>query len=224
MASADAIWSTFRNNNAASVDTGSGFSTIPPIGVSVPPTTPETNNIALSGDVRTSAATLGGAPITTGTGTGINTALSGDVSTPSDTLGALPPTWNNEAVPPPTVDTSTNLASVVTPPTNTDLALGGSTSLDSSNFNLAQIDNYSQSAGALSPSGGGSSPDQGLSVGLNRALRPEVTYTNGGGSTFSLGPTTSVPSFLGGSSLNGVQAGVNMNFRKLKRSLVDALS
>lgn len=149
-------------------------------------------------------------------------ALAGDVSTSADTLGALPITSNTIV---PTVDTSTEIASA-TP--NTNVALGGSTSTGSSNFNLAQIDNYSQNVRHLSP-GGSHSADEGLSVGLNHGISPVVTYTNGGGSTFSLGPTTSVTSMLEnlgnlGSSFSGIQGGINIGFRKLKRSLADALN
>lgn len=220
--------STLHKNDASSV--GTGFTPISPFGGSVP-TTPDTN-IALPGDVSTTPGTNIALPGDVSTTPDTNIALSGDasttpntniavpedVSTSADTLGALPITSNTIV---PTVDTSTEVASV-TP--NTDVALGGSTSPGSSNFNLAQIDNYSQSAGGLSP--GRSSADEGLSVGLNRGLSPVVTYTNGGGSTFSVGPTTSVPSMLGnfGSSLNGIQGGVNIGFRKLKRSLADALN
>lgn len=194
MASASGVWSKLNNNDAPSV--GTGFNSNTPSGGPIP-TTPD-NNIAIPGDVSTSANTIV-----------------------------------------PTVDISAEVASV-TP--NTDIALGGTTpasSLDtaialggatpagSSNFKLAQIDDYSQSPRGMTP--GGSTPDEGVSVGLNHGLSPQVTYTNGGGSTFSLGPTTSVTNMLGnlgnlGSSLNGVQGGFSIGFRKLKRSVADALN
>lgn len=224
MASASGVWSTLPNNDAApsllnthsydppSADTG--FSTISPIGASVP-TTPDTG-------FSTITPIGASAPTTPDTTTTIALAGAGDISHSADDLGALPVTSSN--IVPPTVDTS----SVSSPP-GTDLALGGGspdTGSSGSNFNLAQVDNYSQSAAGLSP-GRSSTPDEGLSVGLSRGLQPAVTYTNGGGSTFSLGPTTSVTNMLSnfGASLNGVQGGFSMGFRKLKRSLLadDAL-
>ena len=106
---------------------------------------------------------------------------------------------------------------------NSDIAMGGT--LPNSNFNLAQVENYSQSSQGMTKIS--STPNEGVSVGLNNGLRPQVTYTNGGGSTFSLGPSTSVPSMLEnlgsiGSSFNGVQGGFSIGLRKLKRSLADA--
>lgn len=103
--------------------------------------------------------------------------------------------------------------------------MGGIT--PNTNLNLAQIENYSQSS-----QGGtkvASTPNEGVSVGLNNGLRPQVTYTNGGGSTFSLGPSASVPSMLEnlgsiGSSFNGIQGGFSIGLRKLKRSLLDAFN
>lgn len=98
------------------------------------------------------------------------------------------------------------------------------------NLNLAQIENYSQgSQASQATTNVASTPNQGVSVGINNGLRPQVTYTNGGGSTFSLGPSASVPSMLEnlgniGSSFNGVQAGFSIGLRKLKRSLADAFN
>lgn len=97
--------------------------------------------------------------------------------------------------------------------------------IPNSNFNLAQVENYSQSSQGMTKLA--STPNEGVSIGLNHGLRPQVTYTNGGGSTFSLGPSASVPSMLEnlgsiGSSFNGIQGGFSMGFRKLKRSLADA--
>lgn len=208
MASASGVLSKF-NNDAPTV--GTGFTSNTPSGGPIP-TTPD-NNIAFPGDVSTSANTLGALPITA------NTIV-------------------------PTVDISAEVASVTpntdialggtTPASTPDtaIALGGATPAGSSNFKLAQIDDYSQSPRGMTP--GGSTPDEGVSVGLNHGLspqvnNPQVTYTNGGGSTFSLGPTTSVTNMLGnlgnlGSSLNGVQGGFSIGFRKLKRSLADALN
>lgn len=228
LASASGVWSTLQNSAPApgllnvhsydppSVDTG--FSTISPIGASVP-TTPDTN-IASPGPAPTTPDTnialAGPAPTTPDT----TIALAGDVSQSASDLSTVPVTSSDVVVP--TADTT------VSSP-GTDVALGSGSPDTTSNFNLAQIDNYSQSAGGLSP-GGSSTPDEGLSVGLNRGLQPAVTYTNGGGSTFSLGPTTSVPNLLSnlgslGSSFSGVQGGFSMGFRKLKRSLAlaDAL-
>lgn len=119
-----------------------------------------------------------------------------------------------------------SVASSATPASsNTDIAMGAIT--PNSNFNLAQIDNYSQSSqGMTKPA---SIPNQGVSFDLNNGLRPQVTYTNGGGSKFSLGPSASVPSMLEnlgniGSSFNGVQGGFSIGLRKLKRSLADAFN
>lgn len=108
---------------------------------------------------------------------------------------------------------------------NTDIAMGAIT--PNTNLNLAQIENYSQ--GSQGTTKVASTPNQGVSVGLNDGLRPQVTYTNGGGSSFSLGPSASVPSMLEnlgniGSSFNGVQAGFSIGLRKLKRSLADAFN
>lgn len=244
MSSASGTWSTLPNNDAApalfntnsydppSADTG--FSSISPIGASVPttpdtnialaapaPTTPDTNTaLAVPAPTTPDTNTALAVPAPTTPDTNIALAGAGDVSHSADDLGALPVTSSNIV---PTVDTSSESASLSSPP-GTDVAFGGGsagTGSSSSNFNLAQIDNYSQSAGGLSP-GKFSTPDEGLSVGLNRGLQPAVTYTNGGGSTFSLGPTTSVTNMLSnfGASLNGVQGGFSMGFRKLKRSLL----
>lgn len=111
---------------------------------------------------------------------------------------------------------------------NTDIAMGPIT--PNTNLNLAQIENYSQgSQASQATTNVASTPNQGVSVGINNGLRPQVTYTNGGGSTFSLGPSASVPSMLEnlgniGSSFNGVQAGFSIGLRKLKRSLADAFN
>lgn len=155
------------------------------------------------------------------------------VSTSGDTIGALPFTGNSvSTVPNTAVDnigaipgTPDTSASLISSNPGTDLAYVGTTS--SSNFNPAQIENYSQ--GAQGTTQTASTPSEGVSFGLNNGLRPEVTYTNQGGSTFSLGPTTSVTNMLGnlgnlGSSLNGFQAGFNIGLRKLKRSLANAFN
>lgn len=113
-------------------------------------------------------------------------------------------------------------ASTTPASSNTDIAMGGIT--PNSNFNLAQIDNYSQSSQGMTKAA--PTPNQGVSFDLNNGLRPQVTYTNGGGSKFSLGPSASVPSMLGniGTSFNGFQGGFSIGLRKLKRSLADAFN
>lgn len=168
-------------------------------------------------------------PITPFGGSGPTSDI--NVAGPSvDTIGALPntpgtsvPAVSNTAVDLGGLPAPPDTSASITPTTpNTDLALGGTTS--NSNFNLAQVDNYSQSAQGTTQSP--STPNEGVSFGLNSGLRPQLTYTNQGGSTFSVGPTTSVTSMIEnigdlGSTLNGVQGGINMGFRKLKRSLAD---
>ena len=211
LASATGMLSTLNNNDAPSVGTGiAPIVPISPLG-GFEPTTPGAN-LALSGDASISTDTLGALPITANT-----------IVPTSDTSAAVDPVTADTALAlGGTTPAGTDIASGGTTPAGIDIASGGTTPASSSNFNLAQIDNYSQSPGGMSP--GGSTPDEGVSFGLDHGLRPEVTYTNGGGSTFSLGPTTSVTNMLGnpGSSLNGVQGSFTMGFRKLKRSLANA--
>lgn len=225
LSSAAGVMSTLNNNDAPSVGTGiAPIVPISPLG-GFEPTTPGAN-VALSGDASTSTGTLGALPITANTiGTTSDTSggVAPGISDTSIALGGTTPAGTNTAIAlGGTTPAGTDLALSGTTPAGIDIASGGTTPASSSNFNLAQIDNYSQSPGGMSP--GGSTPDEGVSFGLNHGLRPEVTYTNGGGSTFSVGPTTSVPGMLmnPGSSINGVQGGFSMDFRKLKRSLANA--
>lgn len=173
-------------------------------------TTTDNNNGAPS--VSTGITAFGGsvptAPDAVVGSASVDTPVSAVANPAVDTLGAIP------------APADTN--PVVTPATsNNDIVAVVSTPGGPSNFNLAQIDDYSQSARGMTPA---STANEGVSFGLNQGLRPQVTYNNGGGSAFSIGTTTPVTSLFEnpGSALAGFQGSFKMGFRKLKRSLADS--
>lgn len=164
------------------------------------------------------------APIVPITPFGGSVPTTPDVNIASTSAGTTVPAFANTAVdtpgaPPAVVGTG---ASIIPATPNTDVATSNIT--PNTNFNLAQLDNYSQSARGTSPVA--PTPNAGVSFGLSNSLRPEVSYTNNGGSKFSLGPTTPVTNMLSnpGSSLNGIQGDFSIGLRKLRRSLADAFN